>query len=262
MISVGCVNRQIASSVSKLNEVPMITRLLTASTIVYLSTVAYVSGQTPTTAPTTSPTTMESHLRDASYGIGFDMGRQLSQAPVKIDADRVIEGLRDSLGGKPSAVPEAQVRAAMTRLQQEAMAGAEAKAQTEGAANVKLGDAYRAENAKKPGIVTTASGLQVETITEGTGASPKPTDTVKVHYTGTLIDGTKFDSSVDRGEPISFPLNGVIKGWTEGLQLMKVGGKSRLVIPPAIAYGPGGQGPIPANSTLVFDVELLAIESK
>lgn len=241
-------------------------RSLTAAfALISLVVTSIAAGQEPATTPatpTTNPTTMGSHLRDGSYGVGFDLGRQLAGAPVKFDVERVIEGLRDALAGKPSAVPEAQLQAAMERLQAEAMAGAEAAQKVQGEANAKAGDAYRAENGKKPGIVTTASGLQVETIKEGTGESPKPTDTVKVHYTGTLIDGTKFDSSVDRGEPISFPLNGVIKGWTEGVQLMKVGGKSRLVIPPAIGYGPGGQGPIPPNATLVFEVELLEIAKK
>ena len=109
-------------------------------------------------------------------------------------------------------------------------------------------------------MTTTASGLQIETLVAGTGETPKATDKVKVHYTGKLIDGTKFDSSIDRGEPITFPLNGVIKGWGEGLQLMKVGGKARLVIPPSLAYGADGTGPIPPNATLVFEVELLSIE--
>ena len=221
-------------------------------------------GQTPkpaTTAPAaTQPSTMDNHLSDASYGIGFNMGRQLAGAPFKLDVERVVAGLRDANGGKPSAVPEPQVRAALEKLQADAAAGEEAKARQGGDANVKAGDAYRAENAKKPGVTTTASGLQIETLTPGTGESPKPTDNVKVHYTGTLIDGTKFDSSVDRGEPITFPLNRVVKGWTEGLQLMKVGGKARLVIPPNLGYGPQGQGPIPPNATLVFEVQLLAIE--
>jgi len=144
----------------------------------------------------------------------------------------------------------------MARLQQEAMNAAKEK----GERNVKAGADYREANGKKKGVTTTASGLQIETITEGTGPSPKATDTVKVHYTGTLIDGTKFDSSVDRGQPAVFPLDGVIPAWTEGLQLMKVGGKSRLVVPPAIGYGASGQGPIPPNATLVFEVELISIE--
>jgi FKBP-type peptidyl-prolyl cis-trans isomerase len=210
--------------------------------------------------PTTNPSNMDTKLSDASYGIGFNMGKQLAGAPFKLDVDRIVAGLRDAHGGKPSAVPEAQVRAALDDLQQQAGAADEAKAREQGDTNVKAGDAYRLENGKKPNVRTTASGLQIETLTAGTGATPAATDKVKVHYTGTLIDGTKFDSSVDRGEPITFPLNGVIKGWGEGLQLMKVGEKARLVIPPSLGYGPGGTGPIPPNATLVFEVQLLSIE--
>lgn len=239
-------------------------RSLTAFTVITLAAASVVLAQdnmsTPTTTPTTNPTTQKSHLTTASYGIGYDMGRNISQAPFKLEVEQIIAGLRDSMAKKPSAIPEAELQAAMMQLQQEAMAGAEAAAREQGNANVKAGDDFRDANGKKEGVKTTASGLQIETITEGNGDSPKATDKVKVHYTGTLIDGTKFDSSVDRGEPISFPLNGVIPGWTEGLQLMKVGGKSRLVIPPAIGYGPAGSGPIPPNSTLVFEVELLGIE--
>jgi FKBP-type peptidyl-prolyl cis-trans isomerase len=150
----------------------------------------------------------------------------------------------------------------MMKTQQEAMSAQMNAEKEQGDKNIKAGDAFRAENGKKKGVTTTASGLQIETVKEGTGEIPKPTDTVKVHYTGTLIDGTKFDSSVDRGQPATFPLNGVIKGWTEGLQLMKVGGKAHLVIPPEIAYGAQGGGPIPPNSTLIFDVELLEIVKK
>ena len=212
------------------------------------------------TPPETNPANMDTHLHDASYGIGFDMGRQLAQAPFKLDVDQVVAGLRDASGGKPTAVPEAQVRAALEKLKVDAAADAEAKARQGGDATIKAGDAYRAENAKRPGVTTTPSGLQIETLTAGTGESPKATDKVKVHYVGTLIDGTKFDSSIDRGEPITFPLNGVIKGWGEGLQLMKVGGKARLVIPPSLGYGAQGTGPIPPNATLIFEVQLLSIE--
>jgi FKBP-type peptidyl-prolyl cis-trans isomerase len=210
---------------------------------------------------TTNPTNMDTKLSDASYGIGFNMGKQLAGAPFKLDVDQIVKGLRDSYGGKPSGIPEAQIHAALEALQTEASAGAEAKAREGGDANVKAGDDYRAANGKKPGVTTTASGLQIETLTAGTGDTPKATDKVKVHYVGTLIDGTKFDSSIDRGEPITFPLNGVIKGWGEGLQLMKVGGKARLVIPPSLGYGAeGAGGTIPPNATLVFEVQLLSIE--
>ena len=214
-----------------------------------------------TTNPSTASSTMDTNLSDASYGIGYSMGKQLAQVPFKLDVDRIIQGLRDANGGKPSVVPEAQLHAAMEKLQNEASAGAEAKARESGDPTVKAGDAYRAENGKKKGVVTTASGLQVETLVAGTGDMPKASDKVKVHYTGTLIDGTKFDSSIDRGEPITFALNQVIKGWGEGLQLMKVGGKARLVIPPGLGYGAeGAGGTIPPNATLVFEVQLISIE--
>ncbi|MEE2820313.1 MAG: FKBP-type peptidyl-prolyl cis-trans isomerase, partial [Pseudomonadota bacterium] len=126
-------------------------------------------------------------------------------------------------------------------------------------ANLKSGEAFLADNAKQDGVTVTASGLQYKVLSEGSGDSPKATDTVKVHYEGRLISGDVFDSSIARGEPVSFPLNGVIPGWSEGVQLMKVGSKFQFTIPSALAYGPTGTGPIPPNSVLVFDVELLEI---
>ena len=126
--------------------------------------------------------------------------------------------------------------------------------------NLKAGEDFLAANAKKEGVKTTASGLQYKVIKSGSGPSPKPTDTVKVHYNGTLIDGTVFDSSIRRGSPATFPVNGVIPGWTEALQLMKVGDKWQLFIPAKLAYGEQGPGPIGPNATLIFDVELLGIE--
>ncbi len=213
--------------------------------------------EAPATQPTTAPTTQAAgSTDDASYGIGYQFGKQIGEAGVKLNLDVISQGLKDGVGGEKSKITPEAFEQAMIRLQQEAMTAAKEKA----AKNVKLGVDYRETNGKKKGVTTTASGLQIETLTEGTGNSPKATDTVKVHYTGTLIDGTKFDSSVDRGKPATFEVGGVIPGWTEGLQLMKVGGKSRMVIPPAIAYGPDGQGPIPPNATLVFEVELLSIE--
>ena len=150
----------------------------------------------------------------------------------------------------------------LTKLRQELTAKAEAKSKAEGEKNLKEGKAFLAANAKKDGVKTTATGLQYKVLKSGTGASPQKTDTVKVHYHGTLIDGTVFDSSVQRGEPITFPVSGVIPGWTEALQLMKVGDKWQLFIPSSLAYGelspPGSK--IGPNSTLLFEVELLGIE--
>jgi FKBP-type peptidyl-prolyl cis-trans isomerase FkpA len=234
---------------------------LTAAIIVIVR--ATSADAPPTTTPTlatSNPTTMDTHLADASYGIGFNMGQQLAQAPFKVDEDRLVQGLRDARAGKPSAVSDAQLHAAMEKLKQDAALAGEAKARAAGDPNVTAGDAYRAANGKKAGVTTTASGLQIETLTAGTGETPKATDKVKVHYVGTLIDGTKFDSSIDRGEPIVFGLDGVIKGWGEGLQLMKVGGKARLVIPPSLGYGADGSGTIPPYATLVFEVQLISIE--
>ena len=134
------------------------------------------------------------------------------------------------------------------------------KAEKDAAENQKKGDAFLVDNAKKEGVKTTASGLQYQVEKLGNGPKPKDTDVVKVHYTGTLTDGTKFDSSVDRGEPATFPLNQVIPGWTEGVQLMPVGSKFKFFLPSKLAYGEHGAGSIPANAVLVFDVELLAIE--
>lgn len=199
--------------------------------------------------------------KDAAYGIGFDLGKMIKSSKVPMDVDKIIEGLRDCIAGKPSQVSEADFKAAMIKVQTEAQANAVAEAKILAVKNEAEGKAYCETNAKKPGVKVTASGLQYESITEGTGASPKITDVVKVHYTGKLIDGKTFDSSVERGEPVSFPLARVIRGWGEGLQLMKVGGKAILVIPGSLGYGEEGAGEdIPPNATLVFTVELLAIE--
>lgn len=223
-------------------------------------------GQPDAAAPATGPAATQptmNQYQTASYGIGYDLGRNIKESKVALDADLIAQGLRDCLAGAESKVTPEAFQTAMAKVQDEMRGNAQAAAAVAGEAAGKEGDVFREANAKKPGVKTTATGLQIETITEGTGESPKATDTVKVHYTGTLINGTKFDSSVDRGQPISFPLNGVIPGWTEGLQLMKVGGKSRLVIPSNLGYGPQGSPPtIPPNATLVFEVELLEIPKK
>ncbi|GIW77469.1 MAG: peptidyl-prolyl cis-trans isomerase [Phycisphaerae bacterium] len=224
------------------------------------------SSESPTTQP--NVTDNAEHYKTASYGIGYDMGQYAkSSLKIKLNDQAIIDGFKDAINGAQSRVTPDQMQAAMIALSQELNAAAEAeqKAQEQKLADnardaESKGKTYRDENAKKPGVITTASGLQIQHLKEGTGGSPKSTSKVKVHYTGTLIDGTKFDSSVDRGQPAEFRLDEVIKGWTEGLQLMKVGGKARLVIPPELGYGARGAGrSIPPNATLIFDVELLDI---
>ncbi|MGN6506381.1 MAG: FKBP-type peptidyl-prolyl cis-trans isomerase [Tepidisphaeraceae bacterium] len=226
-----------------------------------MSRAADSTTQPSTQAATTQP--FDSLYKTASYGIGYDLGRNIKESKVALEPDLIVQGLKDCLANVDSKVTPEQFHEAMAKVQQELQANAQVAQKEAGEKAGKAGDDYRAANAKKPGVKVTASGLQIETLKEGTGPSPKATDTVKVHYTGKLIDGTVFDSSVERGQPIEFPLNGVIPGWTEGLQLMKVGGKARLVIPPELGYGANGAPPsIPPNATLVFDVELLGITTK
>ena len=195
------------------------------------------------------------------YAIGVDIGKSLKPVKDEVDVNALVAGLKETLDGKdPRLTDEVreQVKADITRkLQQKQMEERTAKAKTAQEAGAK----FLAENGQKPGVKTTASGLQYEVITEGTGAQPKAADKVKVHYKGTLIDGTEFDSSYARGQPVEFPLGNVIPGWTEGLQLMKVGGKAKLYIPSNLAYGERGAGAkIGPNETLIFEVELLNVE--
>jgi FKBP-type peptidyl-prolyl cis-trans isomerase len=190
-----------------------------------------------------------------SYFIGQQVGKQLKQQNLDIDGDVIAASISDVMAGKEPRLTQAEMMAVM----QKAQAAQGSKSAAEGKVNLEKGAAFLADNKKKSGVKTTASGLQYEVMTEGKGASPKATDTVKVHYKGTLLDGTKFDSSYDRGQPAEFPLNGVIRGWTEGLQLMKVGGKNKLYVPSDLAYGPQGRPGIPANSVLIFEVELISI---
>jgi len=176
-----------------------------------------------------------------------------------LDPNFVLEGLKDSKDPNSWKLDRPAINQAVQDAQTRIRAQQEQQVEAMAEANLKSGEAFLAENAKKDGVTVTASGLQYRVITEGAGDAPKATDTVKVHYEGRLISGDVFDSSIARGEPVSFPLNGVIPGWSEGVQLMKVGSKFEFTIPSALAYGPSGTGPIPPNSVLVFDVELLEI---
>ena len=194
-----------------------------------------------------------------SYAIGVNIATSLKRQKLDLDVKALTAGITDGLAGKP-ALTEDQQKAALTELEKNLEARQEANQKAAAEKNLKAGEDFLAANAKKDGVKTTASGLQYKVIKTGTGATPKLTDTVKVHYHGTLIDGTVFDSSVQRGEPITFPVQGVIPGWTEALQLMKVGDKWQLFIPARLAYGEHGTGPIGPNSVLIFEVELLGIE--
>lgn len=192
-----------------------------------------------------------------SYGIGRQMGQQLLENPFDgIVNEAVAQGLLDALVGKEMTISNTDMQAAFEEINNRMQAKQAEQSKTQAAA----GEAFLAENAKKTGITVTASGLQYEVITQGAGAIPTATSKVKTHYHGTLIDGTVFDSSVKRGQPIDFPVNGVIAGWTEALQLMPVGSKWRLYIPHNLAYGERGAGAsIAPYSALIFDVELIDI---
>lgn len=204
---------------------------------------------------------LEDTNQKVAYAIGLDIGRKMQQQGLEIDPAIVGRGLADGFGGGEALLDEEGMRQAMMEFQQQMMAKERARQDEQGAEQAAAGAAFLAENGKKEGVKTTESGLQIEILQEGSGPKPTSSDTVTVHYTGTLADGTVFDSSRERGEPATFPLSGVIPGWTEGLQLMSVGSRARLVIPSELGYGPrGAGGRIPPNAVLVFDVELLEIK--
>ncbi|WP_242928303.1 FKBP-type peptidyl-prolyl cis-trans isomerase [Pontibacter vulgaris] len=191
-----------------------------------------------------------------SYIIGRDMATNLKKQGIDIEAEPFMQGLKEVLAGQPSSLSANDVQEAMMALQQEMGQKQGAKA----ADNKKAGEAFLAENKGKEGVKTLPSGLQYQVLQEGSGKSPSSSDQVTTHYHGTLIDGTVFDSSYERNQPATFPVNGVIAGWTEALQLMKEGAKWRLFIPSNLAYGSQGAGDvIGPNSTLIFDVELISV---
>ncbi len=191
-----------------------------------------------------------------SYSIGLNIGFNLKKQNVSINPDTFVLGLKDALAGKPQMTDE-QVKETMTAFEKEMID----KQKAAGVKNGADGEKFLAENKKKEGVKTTASGLQYKVVKEGSGAQPKEKDTVMANYRGTLIDGTEFDSSYTRGQPATFPVSGVIKGWTEALQMMKVGSKYQLFIPAKLAYGERAIGPdIGPNSTLIFEVELLDVK--
>jgi len=204
---------------------------------------------------------LETQMQKVSYAIGMNMAKNFQMQGIEIDVDMMVRGLKDVLAGNESLMTDAEIRTVMMAFQAELQAKQQEKMKVDSDKNTKEGEAFLAENKKKEGVVTLDSGLQYKIIKEGEGEKPSKDDTVSVHYKGTLVDGTKFDSSYDRGQPAEFKVGGVIPGWTEALQLMTVGSKWQLCIPSDLAYGERQAGPvIGPNSTLIFEVELLEIK--
>jgi FKBP-type peptidyl-prolyl cis-trans isomerase FklB len=211
------------------------------------------TGTTP--AKPASAAALTTQKQKESYALGMNMGRGLLRQDVELDEAALMRGLSDTLNKKHAQLTDAEAEAALTQLE------AETK-QRIGDKNMKEGQEFLAANKTKEGVVALPDGLQYKILTAGNGPKPTADDTVVCNYSGTFINGTEFDSSYKRGQPAEFSLKGVIKGWTEALQLMPVGSKWQLFIPSDLAYGPQGRGPIPPNATLIFQVELLSIKGK
>jgi len=216
----------------------------------------------PKAAPPAAPV-LKTDKDKVSYAIGADLAGRLKSQSIDIDPALLSRGLKDTLAGATPLMTQDEVRAALMGLQNQLREKQAAVAKEKGEQNRKAGDAFLAENKGKEGVVTLPSGLQYKILKAGEGEKPKPTDTVVCNYRGTLIDGKEFDSSYKRGQPATFPVSGVIKGWTEALQLMPVGSKWQLFIPPDMAYGDRGAGnDIGPGATLIFEVELISIQPK
>jgi FKBP-type peptidyl-prolyl cis-trans isomerase FklB len=228
------------------------------------------SSTTPATKPhtgtgtrTTTPLTLKTPKDKISYAIGTNIGKSLRKDAVDVDPAIFLRGMKDAISGAKPLMTDDELKAALTTLQGELRAKQEEVTRKAGEINKQAGDAFLAQNKTKDGVVTTPSGLEYKIIKEGNGPKPTANDTVVCNYRGTLLDGTEFDSSYKRGQPATFPVSGVIKGWTEAVQLMPVGSKWQLFIPADLAYGNRGAGPdIGPNSTLIFEVELISIQDK
>ena len=194
-----------------------------------------------------------------SYSVGYQVGSDFKRQGIDISPAELLQGVQDALSGSKPQLSREEMQTTLAKLQLSIKAAQEQKIKAQAEKNLADGIAYLFENSKKEGVTTLDSGLQYKVLAEGSGASPKATDTVTVNYRGTLIDGTEFDSSYKRGQPATFRMDRVIPGWTEALQLMQEGDKMQLYIPPDLAYGDKRAGPIEPNSTLIFEVELLSV---
>ncbi len=205
-----------------------------------------------------APVALETLDQKVSYGIGRNIGSDIAgDTNIDVDVEALVAGLRDAVNGGEPRMSDDEIRAAFGEIRERAQQAQRAKITVE----QQRATDFLTANGARPEVTTTASGLQYEVLSAGTGAKPTTTDKVKVHYHGTLVDGTVFDSSVQRGQPIEFPVTGVIPGWVEALQLMPAGSKWKLAIPPPLGYGDTGSGMIPGGAALIFEVELLEVIS-
>jgi len=228
---------------------------------------AKTPGTTPakprTATGTKTPLTLKTEKDKVSYAIGVNIGKSMRKDTVDIDPAIFSRGMKDALAGGKLLLTDDEMKASLTKLQADLRVKQEQAMQKAGETNKKAGDDFLAQNKTKEGVVALPDGLQYKILKEGTGPKPAATDSVVCNYRGTLLDGTEFDSSYKRGQPATFPVSGVIKGWTEAVQLMPVGSKWQLFIPADLAYGNRGAGAdIGPNSTLIFEVELLSIQNK
>lgn len=234
----------------------------TAATAHKKTTTGTAAKKSTAAKSTPETTTLKDQREKASYGVGWNLGSSLRQQFVDVDPDVIMKGFRDGFSGTTPLISEQDMKTAVVELQRQVREAQQTRATQAGEKNKVEGPAFLAANKAKPGVVTLPSGLQYKILKEGTGPKPTATDTVTVNYRGTLLDGTEFDSSYKRGQAATFPVNRVIKGWTEALQLMPVGSKWELYIPADLAYGAAGAGgDIGPNATLIFEVELLSIGS-
>ncbi len=207
--------------------------------------------------------TLKSEKDKVSYIIGREIGNNLKSQTIDVDPEILARGIKDAISGAKPIMTEEEMKEVMTAFQKEVMAKRQELTKQLGEKNKKEGEAFLAENKTKEGVKTLPSGLQYKVIKAGTGKKPKAADTVTTQYRGTLTDGTEFDSSYSRGQPATFPVNGVIPGWTEALQLMEEGAKWQVFVPSNLAYGERGAGPrIGPNATLIFEIELISVQEK
>jgi FKBP-type peptidyl-prolyl cis-trans isomerase len=218
---------------------------------------------TKRTTPAKKPVVLTTQKDKVSYAIGMSMAKSVQRQSLDVEPDILVKGLRDVLAGNKPLLTDEEASATLTAMQTDMRAKQQEKAQQAAVSNKKEGEDFLAANKSKEGVVTLPSGLQYKVLKQGSGPKPSASDSVVCNYRGTLINGTEFDSSYKRGQPLTIPVNGVIKGWTEALQLMPVGSKWQLFVPSDLAYGQRGAGQdIGPNATLIFEVELLSIQGK